>query len=113
MNRSKISTLPDIEVFELLPKEKPDETLIDGIPEGLENGIGKSRQSGHNVILASLPINALKHHPKLATPSIVDGIRKLMAMFANENPGNGYYCEKRGRIDGNKIFLCRHRRQRD
>jgi len=102
---SKKSKLSDAELFEPFPKEKPDETLIDGIAEGLEKGIDKPRQSGHNVIFASLAIRALKQHPELATPAIVDGILKLMALFANETPGSGYYGKKRGRIHGNKITL--------
>ncbi|APZ93375.1 hypothetical protein [Fuerstiella marisgermanici] len=102
---SKKSTLSDAELFEPFPKQKPDETLIDGIAEGLEKGIDKPRQSGHNVIFACLAIRALKQHPELATPAIVDGIRRLMAMFANETPGSGYYGAKRGRIHGNKITL--------
>lgn len=102
---SRKSTLSDAELFEPFPKEKPDATLIDDIAEGLEKGIDQPRQSGHNVIFASLAIRALKHHPEHATPSIVDGIRKLMALFANETPGSGYYGKKRGRIHGNKITL--------
>ena len=37
-----------------------DETLIDGIAAGLEKSVDKPRQSGHNVIFASLAIRALK-----------------------------------------------------
>ena len=55
---SKESKLTDPELFEPFPKQKSDETLIDGIAEGLEKGIDKPRQSGHNVIFASLAIRA-------------------------------------------------------
>ena len=102
---SKKSTLSDAELFEPFPKQKPDETLIDGIAEGLEKGIDKPRQSGHNVIFASLAIRALKQHPDFAAPAIVDGIRRLIALFANQTPGSGYYGTKLGRIHGNKITL--------
>lgn len=102
---SKKSKLSDAELFEPFPRENPDETLVDGIAEGLEKGIDKPRQSGHNVIFASLAIRALKQHPELATPAIVDGIRRLMDLFANQTPGSGYYGKKRGRIHGNKISL--------
>lgn len=102
---SKDSKLTDSELFEPFPKQTPDATLIDGIAEGLEKGIDKPRQSGHNVIFASLAIRALKEHPEFATPAVVDGIIRLMTLFANETPGSGYYGKKRGRIHGDKISL--------
>ena len=79
-------------------KEKPDESLIDGIAEALEAGIDKPRQSGHNVIFASAAIRALKAHPNLATPSVIDGIRKHILQFKHVNPGAGYYGKERGLI---------------
>ena len=99
------SKLADTELFEPFPKQKPDEALIDGIAEGLEKGIDRPRQSGHNVIFASLAIRALKEHPELATPAVVDGIVKLMALFSNETPGSGYYGKQKGRIHGDRIIL--------
>lgn len=102
---SKKSKLTDAELFEAFPKQKPDETLIDGIAEGLAKSINKPRQSGHNVIFASLAIRALNEHPEFATPAVVDGILKLMALFVNETPGSGYYGKAKGRIYGNKITL--------
>ena len=41
----------------------------------------------------------------LATAAVVDGIRKLMALFENAHPGSGYYGKQKGRIHGNKIKL--------
>ena len=102
---SKNSKLADSELFEPFPKQKPDESLIDGIAEGLEIGIDKPRQSGHNVIFASLAIRALKEHPEFATPDVIDGILNLMALFANATPGSGYYGKEKGRIQGDKITL--------
>ena len=101
----KDSKLADRELFEPFAVQKPDETLIDGVAEALGKSLGKPRQSGHNVIFASLAIRALKEHPELATPAVVDGIRKLLALFDKAHPGSGYYGEKRGRIYGNKIQL--------
>lgn len=101
----KNSKLADRELFEPFPKQKPDETLIDGVAESLEKNIGSPRESGHNVIFASLAIRALKEHPEFATPVVVDGIRKLISLFDNSHPGSGYYGKKRGRIYGNKIKL--------
>lgn len=102
---SSKSKLADWELFEPFPKERPDETLIDGIAERLAKSIDSPRESGHNVIFASLAIRALKEHPELATPAVVDGILKLMALFVDAHPGSGYYGKEKGRILGNKITL--------
>lgn len=102
---SKNSKLADSELFVAFPKEKPDETLIDGIAEALAKNIDQPRQSGHNVIFAAIAIRALKEHPEFATPSVVEGIRKLMALFNGATPGNGYYGKEKGRIHGHKIKL--------
>lgn len=91
------------EMFLRFPKEKPDETLIDGIAEALEAGIDKPRQSGHNVIFASAAIRALKTHPEFATPSITDGIRKYILQFKSVNPGAGYYGKERGLIRNDQL----------
>ena len=61
------------ELFEPLPEEKPDEQLISGIASELAKNIGETRQSGHNVIFASIALRALHDHPEYATPSIVTG----------------------------------------
>lgn len=102
---SKRSKLSDNEMFAPFAKQKADETLIDGIAEGLEKSISKPRQSGHNVIFASLAIRALKTHPEFSTPAVADGIGKLMKLFSTATPGSGFYGKKRGRIHGNKIEL--------
>lgn len=93
----------DPALFGSFPKEKSDESLIDGIAEALARTLNKPRASGHNVIFASIAIRALKDHPELATPSVVDGIRKLILRFKNIHPGWGFY-EKR-RVSGDKVKL--------
>jgi hypothetical protein len=102
---SKNARIADSELFEPFPKQKPDETLIDGIAEALAKNIDEPRQSGHNVIFASIAIRALKEHPEFATASVVDGICKLIGLFNGATPGNGYYGKEKGRIHGNKIKL--------
>jgi hypothetical protein len=92
-------------MFEPFAKEMPRENLIDGIADALLQNINRPRESGHNVIFASIAIRALKDHPDLATPSIVDGIRKLIVGFDNASPGSGYYGKEKGRINGRKITL--------
>jgi len=101
----KNSSITDTELFAAFPKEKPNENLIDGIAEALEKNIDKPRESGHNVIFASIAIRALKEHPDLATPSVVNGIRKLILGFNKSHPGSGFYGKKKGRITGDKITL--------
>jgi len=60
---TKNAKIKDSELFEGFPKEKPNESLIDSIAEALEKNIKTPRESGHNVIFASLAIHALKEHP--------------------------------------------------
>jgi len=93
----------DSELFEPFRKERPDASLIDGIAEALGQTLAKPRASGHNVIFAALAIRALKEHPELATPSVTDGIRKLILKFKSIHPGWGFY-EKR-RVSGNDVKL--------
>ena len=102
---TKNSKITDSELFEAFPKEKPNESLVDGIAEALAKNIKTLRESGHNVIFAAIAIHALKERPDFATPSIVDGIRKLIGLFDNARPGSGYYGKAKGRITGNKITL--------
>lgn len=93
------------ELFEPFPEEHPNANLIDGIAEALDGNIDQTRQSGHNVIFASIAIRALKRHPEFATPSITDGIRQLITNFDGNTPGSGYYGKQKGRIDGRKVSL--------
>ena len=93
------------EMFSPLSKTPSNENLIDGIAQALTHNINQPRQSGHNVIFASIAIRALKRHPEFATPAITDGIRKLIAGFNDVTPGVAYYGKERGRIDGRKVVL--------
>ena len=92
-------------MFKPFAQENSNEELIDGIADALSHNINRPRESGHNVIFASIAIRALKDHPDLATPSVIDGIRRLIAGFDNASPGSGYYGKEKGRINGNKVSL--------
>ena len=94
------------ELFEPFPEEEPQETLIDPIAEALDANIGKARQSGHNVIFASIAIRALKSHEQYATPQLVMGISKLIESFDDQHPGRGYFGKERGWLIGNKAPLA-------
>ncbi|NNJ25702.1 hypothetical protein LzC2_17750 [Planctomycetes bacterium LzC2] len=93
------------EMFAPFPKEAADETAIATLAEALARNIDRPRQSGHNVIFASIAVRGLTDHPDLATPARVDGLRKLIAKFDGVTPGNGDYGPNRGRIDGRKVTL--------
>ena len=93
------------ELFKPFPDEPSHEELIDGVANTLAGNINKTRQSGHNVIFASIAIRALRDHPQYATGAIVDGIRKLIAGFDNAGPGRGYYGKQRGWIAGDQVSL--------
>lgn len=102
---SRNAKITDNELFAAFPKEKPDEGLVEMLVEALGRNVGQARQSGHNVIFASIAIRALKDHPDYATPSVVEGIRKLITKFDGEHPGSGFYGKAKGRIYGHKVKL--------
>jgi hypothetical protein len=83
-------------LFATLPKERPQEDLIPTIGEALSQNVDQTRQSGHNVIFASIALRGLHDHPQYATPAIVKGIRKLIEGFNNAPPGRGYYGKEKG-----------------
>jgi hypothetical protein len=93
------------ELFEPYPEEKPQEDQIERIVHALSGNIEKTRSSGHNTIFAALAIRALVEHPEYATPSIIEGICKLIHCFDNHSAGSGYYGKELGRIDGDKVSL--------
>jgi hypothetical protein len=93
------------ELFEPFPAEPPQKELISTIAESLSGNIEKTRESGHNVIFTSLAIRALHDHPVYATPTLVQGIRKLIEGFNGAGPGRGYYGQKRGWILGDAVSL--------
>jgi len=93
------------ELFEPLPRERAQEGLIAAIPEALSNNIDQTRESGHNVIFAAIALRALRDHPQYATPSLVEGIRKLIEGFNRAGPGRGYYGTERGWIGGGAVRL--------
>jgi hypothetical protein len=101
----KTSSVSVGDLFAPIGKERPQENLIDGVAEALAANIDQTRESGHNVIFASIAIRALKGHPEFSTPSVVDGIRKLLAGFNHAKPGSGYFGKQRGRLDDRHIPL--------
>ncbi len=93
------------ELFKPLPKEKATPNAIRSIAEALQTNVGQTRQSGHNIIFASIAIRALHDHPEFATPQVVAGIRKLIEGFNNAHAGRGYYGKEKGWLTGNQVKL--------
>ena len=93
------------DLFAPYPDEDTLEDQIDGIAQVLSGNIGRTRSSGHNVIFASISIRALKEYPQYATPSIINGIRRLIGGFDQASAGSGYYGREKGRIDGDQVAL--------
>jgi hypothetical protein len=94
------------ELFQALPEEKARPESIESIADALANNVSKARQSGHNVIFASIALRALKEHPDHATPKLVSGIEKLIRAFDNQHPGRGYYGKSVGWKSGNQAPLA-------
>jgi hypothetical protein len=93
------------DLFKPPPKEEPKPDAIKSIAEALEKNVGQTRQSGHNIIFASIAIRALHDHPDFATPPVVAGIRKLTEGFHNAHAGRGYYGKEKGWLNGNQVQL--------
>lgn len=93
------------QLFEPFPDERPQEEHIVTIAKALSANIDKTRQSGHNVIFSAIALRALHDHPIYATPSIIEGIQKLVEGFDGAVPGRGYYGRQRGWIVGDKVDL--------
>jgi len=94
------------ELFAPFPKEKSRPELVENIAETLDASISKARQSGHNVIFASIALRALKEHPDHATPKLVSGVVKLTRAFNNQHPGRGYYGKGVGWKNGNQAPMA-------
>jgi hypothetical protein len=93
------------ELFEPLPQEQENEQLTSTIADALEKNISQTRQSGHNVIFASIAIRALHDHPEFVTPSIVAGIAKLIEGFNGVTAGRGYFGKEKGWLQGEQVTL--------
>ncbi|MGH7162619.1 MAG: hypothetical protein ACREID_03975 [Planctomycetota bacterium] len=66
------------------PSANPGGGAADPAPivEQLDRDIPRLRSGGHNAIYASLALRALRDLPEFATPSVVEGIRRLLEVYA-------------------------------
>jgi hypothetical protein len=94
------------DLFKPLPKEEPKPDTMKTIVEALEENIGETRQSGHNIIFASIAIRALHDHADFATPEVITGIARLTEGFNTAHAGRGYYGKEKGWLNGNQVKLA-------
>ncbi len=93
------------QLFEEFEQQPPQEQLIPKIVQALAANVDKTRQSGHNVIFASIAVRALHDHPDFASPEMVSGIEKLIRGFNGATAGRGYYGKQKGWVAGEKVVL--------
>lgn len=103
-NAKKAGVTPT-ELFEPFPEEESNEDSIRSVVTALQKNVGQTRQSGHNIIFASIAVRALSDHSNFATPKIVAGIRKLTEGFNNAHAGRGYYGKAKGWLNGDQVNL--------
>lgn len=103
-NAKKAGITP-ADLFKPLPKEDPGPDTIKTIAVALQKNVGEMRQSGHNIIFASIAIRALHDHADFATPEVIAGIAKLTEGFNTAHAGRGYYGKDKGWLNGNQVTL--------
>lgn len=94
------------DLFEPLPTTEPMPDSITSIADALQKNVGETRQSGHNIIFASIAIRALHDHAEFATPQVIAGVRKLTEGFNSAHAGRGYYGSDKGWLNGNQVKLA-------
>ncbi|MDF1745808.1 MAG: hypothetical protein P1V19_19065 [Gimesia sp.] len=92
-------------LFKSFPTEPSNSAAIDSIVTALQKNVGETRQSGHNIIFASIAVRALHDHNEYATPQIITGIRNMTAGFNNAHAGRGYYGKEKGWLNGKQVKL--------
>jgi hypothetical protein len=102
---TKKAGLTPTDLFKPLPKQDSNEDLITSIATALQKNVGQTRQSGHNIIFASIAVRALHDHEDFATPQIVTGISKLTEGFNNAHAGRGYYGKETSWLNGDQVKL--------
>lgn len=105
-NAKKAGVTPT-ELFQPFAQEKPVPHADEALIATLQKNVSKTRQSGHNIIFASIALRALHDHEEFATPKIINGLTKLTAGFNNAHPGRGYYGKKVGWKTGNQVELSK------
>lgn len=102
---TKRAGLTPSDLFKPLPEEEPQPDTISTIADALQQNVGQTRQSGHNVIFASIALRALHDHAEYATPAVISGVRRLTAGFNSAHAGRGYFGKEQGWRAGNQVQL--------
>ena len=103
-NAKKAGITPT-ELFKSFPSEPSNSAAIDSIVGALQKNVDQTRQSGYNIIFASIAVRALHDHDEYATPQIITGIRNMTAGFNNAHAGRGYYGKNKGWLNGKQVKL--------
>ncbi len=103
-NARKAGLTPS-DLFKKFPQQPAQEKPVESLAQALNRNVAKTRQSGHNVIFATIAMRALSDHPEYATPQIVAGIRKLIAGFDNAHAGRAYFGKEKGWLTEKEISL--------
>lgn len=100
---AKAAGVTPAELFEAFPEESPSPSMLGAIVKSLRKTVGATRQSGHNVIFASIALRALRDHEELATATVIRGVCQLTDAFANAHAGRGYFGKDRGWLNGSQV----------
>ncbi len=84
------------ELFEPFENAEIVRNGIARLTKALWASVDRLRQSGHNVIFASLALKAIALRPQFAQEPVVAGLERLLGLFASAGPGRGYYGRERG-----------------
>ncbi|RMF92971.1 MAG: hypothetical protein D6741_14295 [Planctomycetota bacterium] len=93
------------ELFAPPPEASPAENVSERIDRALQPSLAKLRQSGHNVIFASLAVRAVRDHPQTATEWALTGVERLLHLFDNAGPGRAYLGKERGWCSADAVPL--------
>lgn len=98
-----------VTVDDLFSKPKGDKPLkgdgLELLAKAVAKNIDLTRQSGHNVIFASIAMRALHSHPEMVEPGFVRGWVKLLDQFDGAIPGRGFYGSDKGWKTGDKVAV--------
>ena len=102
---AKTAGVTPTELFKPFPKELARQDAVRFIVVALRKNVATLRQSGHNIIFASIALRALHDHEEYVTPQIITGIRKLIEDFDNAPPGRGFFGKENSWLIGNQVNL--------
>lgn len=103
-NARKAGVTPQ-ELFTPVTPQNTEPVSIKPIAAALKRIAGSLRQSGHDIIFASIGLRALHDHPEYATAPIVEGVCKLIDAFSDQSQGRGYYGQNTGWLSGEQVKL--------